>query len=65
MFKMSEIPLRVSEHWLISRTEDERKDREIVKLRGEEADQSSFHKHLDRESGVVAETKALLKKDEF
>ena len=59
---MADIPLVRLEHWLVSRGDEERKERDLIKLRGEEADITNNNGALAKEENNTQERKIHYKK---
>lgn len=59
---MADIPLMKLEHWLISKSDEERKERQLIKLRGEEADLSNNNGGLGKEDNNGQDKKIHYKK---
>lgn len=65
LLKVSQIPFRMNHCWLISKFQEEKKEREIIKLRGEEADNVSTHAYLGKDQVVAQEKEVQYKKGEL
>jgi hypothetical protein len=65
LVKLSDVPLQHNSHWLISKNEEEQKERELIKLRGEEADQANQHTYLGREENLAQKQNVVFKKEEL
>lgn len=65
LLKLADLPLDQNERWLISRNEEEKKERELIKLRGEEADTVNNHAHLGKEQHNIQETMIQVKRGEL
>ena len=65
LLKASEIPIRQANRWLISRSDEQRKEREIIKLRGEEAEKLSNNVQIIKKQEEYQQKQILFKKAEF